>query len=80
MLINIYLFQDIRVSFWMGSHSCPKVIVEGPFQARNDDCYSFVSRSDGPRAIQWNMLAFIIDVIPFRGKILRFLWHLQLQI
>ena len=35
---NIYLLRGIRVPFWIGSHSYPKVIVEGPFQACNDDC------------------------------------------
>ena len=77
MLINMYLFRDIRVSFRMGSHSYPKVIVEGLFQACNDDCQSFVRRSDRPRAIQWEMLAFIVDVIPIWRKILRLLWNLQ---
>ena len=61
----------------MGCHSYPEIIVEGPFQACNDDCQSFISKNDGPRAIQWNMLAFIVDVIPIWRKILRFLWHLQ---
>ena len=61
----------------MGTYSYPKVLIEGPFQACNDDCQSFVSRGDGIRAFQWNTLAFIVDVIPFRRKILRLLWHLQ---
>ena len=34
----LVFFRDIRVSFWMGSHSYPKIKVEGPFQAGNDDC------------------------------------------
>ena len=62
----------------MSSHSYPKIIVEGPFQACNDDCYSLVSRSDIPRAIQWKMLAFIVDVIPVWRKTLRLSWHLQI--
>ena len=30
MLINVFLFRNIWVSFWMGSHSYPNIIVEGP--------------------------------------------------
>ena len=36
--INIYLFRNTWVSFWMGCHSYPKIIVEGPFQACDDNC------------------------------------------
>ena len=61
----------------MGSQSYPKIIPEGPFQAGNDACKSFDFRSDGPRTIQWNMLAFIVDIFPNWLKILKFLWQLQ---
>ena len=45
--------------------------------ACDDDCQSFVPRNDCPRTIQWNMLAFIVDVVPVWRKILKLLWHLQ---
>ena len=61
----------------MGSHSYPKIEVEGPFQAYDDDCQSFVFRSDCPRTIQWNMQAFIVDIFTIWRKIFKFLWHLQ---
>ena len=61
----------------MGSYPYPKTLVEGPLQTFNDDCSSFVSRSDGARTIQWNMLTFIINVISIWWQILNFLWHLQ---
>ena len=77
MLIIIYLFRDFRVPFWVGSHFNPKITIECTFQACNDDCWSLVSRSDGPRAIQRDMQAFIVDVIPIWRKILRFSWLLQ---
>ena len=38
MPINVYLFRKIWSFFWMGSHSYPKIIVQCPFQACNDDC------------------------------------------
>ena len=88
MLNIIYLFRDISIPSIdsqysilkirvMSSHSYPKILIKSPSQARSDNCYSSISGTDGPRAIQWNMLAFIDNVIPIRRKILGFLWHLQ---
>ena len=38
MLIIIYLSRNGWFSFRRGSHSYPKIVVESPFQACNDDC------------------------------------------
>ena len=52
MLTNVYSFRNYWFFRQMGSYSYTKVITEGLFQAFNDDCWSFVFRSDGPRTIQ----------------------------
>ena len=48
----------------MGSHSYPKIIVESPFQTRNDEFQGSVFTSDGPRTSQWNILALFFNSIP----------------
>ena len=76
MFINVYLFRDNWVFFWMGSQSYPKIIVESPFQTRNDEYYGSVFTSGGLRAIQWNTLAFFFNNTPIQWKVLNTLRHL----